>query len=189
MLRVNLINIRDVKALKERPLIQKRTVPLKAYNGQPIETQGICRPKIQVKGKTQNLMFVVVPNDHESLLGDRACEDLQLVKRVYQENVVIQTVCDRVTDIINQFPDVFEAQGTLPYTYKIQLKDDATPVIHAPVPLREPLKQELDHMTQLGVVQRMEQSTDWVNSITCVKKPNGELRVCLDPKDLNDNIK
>ncbi len=52
--KVNLINIRDVKALKERPLIQKRTVPLKAYNGQPIETQGICRLKIQVKGKTQN---------------------------------------------------------------------------------------------------------------------------------------
>ncbi|CAL8344838.1 unnamed protein product [Arctogadus glacialis] len=39
-----------------------------------------------VKGKTQNLMFVVVPDDHESLLGDRACEDLELVQRVYQLN-------------------------------------------------------------------------------------------------------
>ena len=28
-----------------------------------------------------------------------------------------------------------------------------------------------------------------MNSITCVKKPNGELRVCLDPKDINENIK
>ena len=41
---------------------------------------------MRVKGKTQNLMFVVVPDDHESLLWDRACEDLELVKRVYQLN-------------------------------------------------------------------------------------------------------
>lgn len=38
--RVNLINIWEVKALKERPVVKKRTLPLKAYNGQPIETQG-----------------------------------------------------------------------------------------------------------------------------------------------------
>ncbi|XP_060752196.1 uncharacterized protein LOC132863418 isoform X2 [Tachysurus vachellii] len=165
--RVNLINIRDVKALKEKPLIKKRTVPLKAYNGQPIETKGVCRLKIQVKGQTQNLMFVVVPNGHESLLGDRACENLQLVKRVYQvnQNVVVQTGHDSVIDLVNQFPDVFEGQGTLPFTYKIQLREDATPVIHAPrrvpVPLREALKQELDRMTQLEVIRKIEQPTDW----------------------------
>ncbi len=90
-------------------------------------------------------MNVCCGNGHEPLLGDRACEDLQLVKRVYQvnkENVVIQTASDHVTDIVNQFPDVFEGQGTLPYTYKIQLKDDATPVIHAPwrVPLCKSLE-------------------------------------------------
>ena len=107
-----------MKALKERPLIQKRTVPLKAYNGQPIETKGVCRLKIQVKGKMQNLMFAVVPNGHESLLGDRACENLQLDKRVYQvnQNVVVQTGYDSVIDLVNQFPDVFEGQGTLPFT-------------------------------------------------------------------------
>ena len=44
-------------------------------------------------------------------------------------------------------------------------------------------------MLDLGVIRPIEEPTDWVNSITCVKKPNGELRVCLDPKDLNENIK
>lgn len=58
-----------------------------------------------------------------------------------------------------------------------------------PVALRASLKKELDRMTQLGVIERVEQPTDWVNSITCVKKPNGKFRVCLDPKDLNENIK
>ena len=44
-------------------------------------------------------------------------------------------------------------------------------------------------MTLLGVIERVEEPTDWVNSITCVKKKTGDLRVCLDPKDLNENIK
>ena len=77
---------------------------------------------------------------------------------------------------------------------KINLKDDAVPVVHAPrrvpAPLRAGLKKDLERMTQLGVIERVEEPTDWVNSITCVKKKNtGALRVCLDPKDLNENIR
>lgn len=42
-------------------------------------------------------------------------------------------------------------------------------------------------MTQLGVIDRVEEPTDWVNSITC--QENKWLRVCLDPNVLNENIK
>ncbi|XP_050064587.1 uncharacterized protein LOC126553473 [Aphis gossypii] len=30
---------------------------------------------------------------------------------------------------------------------------------------------------------------DWVNSMVVIKKPNNELRICLDPQDLNKNLK
>ena len=30
---------------------------------------------------------------------------------------------------------------------------------------------------------------DWVNSLVISEKPNGSLRICLDPKDLNKAIK
>ena len=53
----------------------------------------------------------------------------------------------------------------------------------------EKLKQELDQMTSLGVMKRVEELTEWGNSMVCVKKPKGGLRVCMDPKDLHDNIK
>lgn len=56
-----------------------------------------------------------------------------------------------------------------------------------PVPLRAGLKKELQRMTQMGVTEKVEKPTDWVNS-TCVRKNTGALRVCLDPKDLNENI-
>lgn len=95
-------------------------------------------------------------------------------------------------NIVKQFSDVFEGFGVLPFTYKIQLKKDARPVVHAPrrvpAPLREKLRQELERMTSLGVIEKVEEPTEWVNSMVCVKKANGDLCVCMDPKDLNANI-
>ena len=43
-------------------------------------------------------------------------------------------------------------------------------------------------MEALGVITHIDQPTDWVWSITYVQKANGELRLCLDPCDLNRAI-
>lgn len=95
--------------------------------------------------------------------------------------------------IVSQYPEIFKGFGVLPFTYKIQLKEDARPVVHAPrrvpAPLRDKVKQELDRMTALGVIKKVEEPTEWVNSMVCVKKQSSDLRLCMDPKDLNANIK
>ena len=35
----------------------------------------------------------------------------------------------------------------------------------------------------------VKEPTDWVSSLVVVEKKNKKLRVCLDPKDLNNNLK
>ena len=55
--------------------------------------------------------------------------------------------------------------------------------------LREPLKEELDTLIRQGIIAKVDRPTDWVNSCVYVTKPNGKLRLCLDPKDLNKAIK
>ena len=50
-------------------------------------------------------------------------------------------------------------------------------------------KKELDELEQKGIVTRVDEPTDWVNSLVCVTKSNGALRLCIDPKDLNQAIK
>ncbi|RXN33946.1 Transposon Ty3-I Gag-Pol [Labeo rohita] len=188
--KVNLISEQDVRAMKIKPRINQKTVQLKAYNGQSIPTKGTCRLKVKMKNKEHHLMFVVVPGGHDSVLGDKACEDLGLVKRVYIINN--GETQNSVENIVKQFPDIFEGFGVLPFTYKIQLKKDAQPVVHAPrrvpAPLREKLRQELERMTLMGVIEKVEEPTEWVNSMVRVKKANGDLRVCMDPKNLNANV-
>ena len=39
-----------------------------------------------------------------------------------------------------------------------------------------------------GIIWKIEEPTEWVNSPVIVEKPNGDLRLCIDPKDLNKAI-
>ena len=44
-------------------------------------------------------------------------------------------------------------------------------------------------MDQKGYVAKVDEPTDWVRSAVNVRKRNGQLRVSLDPKELNKHIK
>ena len=39
------------------------------------------------------------------------------------------------------------------------------------------------------MIAKVKEPTDWVSSIVVVEKKNGKLRICIDPKDLNENLK
>ena len=44
-------------------------------------------------------------------------------------------------------------------------------------------------MEKLDIIEKVSEPTDWVNSLVIVSKPNGKLRICIDPRDLNRAIK
>ena len=44
-------------------------------------------------------------------------------------------------------------------------------------------------MEKMDVITKMDEPTDWVSSLVIVVKKNGDLRICLDPRDLNKAIK
>ncbi|KAI4891972.1 hypothetical protein NFI96_009139, partial [Prochilodus magdalenae] len=193
----NLISMTEIRAMKEKPKIFKKSVQLKDYNGKEIESKGQCKLRVNVKNKEYNVLFSIVPENRESLIGGVTSKKLNLVRRVYQISYseAVRPHNSTVDSVVQRFPDVFKGLGCLPYTYKIQLKEDAQPVIHAPrripAPLRERLKNELDRMCEMDVITKVEEPTEWVNSMVCVDKKNRnkELRICMDPGDLNRNIK
>ena len=51
----------------------------------------------------------------------------------------------------------------------------------------EPLKCEIDRMLELGIICKLDinEATDWVHNLVLVRKPNGKLCVCLDPRMIN----
>ena len=100
--------------------------------------------------------------------------------------------------ILKEYNDCFDKVGRFPgEKYHIQLIDNPVPVIHAPktVPVHIcPLyKAELEKMQAEDIIVPVTEPIEWVNSIVCnvTEKPDGsrKARLCIDPQDLNKNIK
>ena len=77
----------------------------------------------------------------------------------------------------------------------ITIKQNGTPVQkplrRVPITMKDKFKQELDLIEAQGIISKFDGhdvSPEWMNSFVIVKKPNGTLRVCLDPTDLNKDI-
>ena len=118
------------------------------------------------------------------LLG-RTCQTLGLIK--------IDTVnAAQLTDLIDQYKDVFEGLGCLDGDYHIELDPSVPPVQHiprrVPVALKEQLKVKLDSPVTQGVIKPVTTPTPWISNLVAIKKP-GKLRVCIDPRDLNKAIR
>ena len=69
------------------------------------------------------------------------------------------------------------------------------PLVHAqrrvPLSLREDIKRELDAMESKEIIMKLKEGepTACVNSLVYRRKPNGQPRIRLDPKDLNEAIR
>ncbi|UYV69743.1 K02A2.6-like [Cordylochernes scorpioides] len=76
--------------------------------------------------------------------------------------------------------------------HKISIDANAIPKVQAirkvPFALHEMFEKELQRMKRMGITQEVDEPTEWINSFTLVKKPNGQLRICLDPTELNKVI-
>lgn len=82
----NLISMIEINAMKENPKMIKKRVPLEGYNGKDIENKGQCRLKVTAKNKTHNVLFTVVLEGCESLLGAATSNTLNLVSRAHHIN-------------------------------------------------------------------------------------------------------
>ena len=67
------------------------------------------------------------------------------------------------------------------------------PVVHPPrkIPhlLRSQLERTLNDVVKQRALRRVDGPTDWVNSMVVAKKKDGNLRTCIDLKDLNKALK
>ena len=109
------------------------------------------------------------------MLSGNFCVKLGLLKRVHQ--LTSNTPLPRTRVELDDYPELFKGLGCLPGTYRIELADGATPVVHSPrkipVPQREKDVEELKRMEKLGVIVRQEEPTGWLNSlvVVIVQKP------------------
>lgn len=58
-----------------------------------------------------------------------------------------------------------------------------------PLGIKDKLKQELDRLEQLEIIKPVNTPTDWISGIVVATKSNGRIRLCIDPRPLNQALK
>ena len=160
---------------------------LVSYSGDSIQTVGQAIIECWYKNAKYNLLFYVAEKDVKPILGLPDCERMGMVKRIIDVSPVVSSA-----DIFNEYSDLFDGKlGCLPVQYHISVDRAVKPVIdparRVPAALRVKVKEELDRMQQIGVIEPVEQPTPWVSSMVTIVKPN-KLRICIDPRRLNEAV-
>ena len=188
--RINVISLKDLQKIKKKYKIDtSKVIKIKAYGGDTFKTLGTVNITCHHNHSDYNITFHVVDRQVTSLLGLQDTIRLELI----QLSVNVHQITEDKVEApeLEEFKDLFDNTiGKLPVVYKMKIDKDAVPVVKPPrkipIAMKEAVKSELDRMEKLGVVQKVEEPTEWVSSMVAAKKKNGDIRICLDPKDLND---
>ena len=142
--------------------------------------------QINNKGHLQCLQdpnLIHKPNDKGKLPGSREAP-------IYHERGTVS--CKTVEDSKKLYPNSYDRLGSLKGAYNIRVDPTVKPAMHArrkvPIESKEAIDKELDYLIEEEIIMEQVEPTPWVSSVTFPKKPNGEVRVCLDPSNLNKAI-
>ena len=183
------LNVYNNLKLHEKCKLNNTKIVLISYGNYKLKPEGevslFCSTE---KCKNVKLKFIIVDVTSKPILGLNACNLLNLIKRV--DNIEIS--CK--DDILTRYNEVFKGLGKFPgELYHIELKENITPIIDPPRRFPQAIISELkDTLLDLetkGIISQVNKPTDWVNSLVVVEKPNGKLRICLDPRNLNKAVK
>ena len=129
---------------------------------------------------------------------------LRKVKHPFNGKTSVSRLPLTKQDILSQYSGCFEGIGCFPGDlYKFHLKPDHKPARHTSrkvsVHLETAFKEEIESLVKQGILEEVKEHTDWVNSYVIVEKDTGnhhspnhtvkkKLRICLDPRDLNEAL-
>ena len=195
-------NVLPRKFLPKGTVVDITEVKLTNYSKASIKVQGVA--KIQFRNpknqKKYHVQFVVIDEDYTPLIGSTSAQEMRLIT-VQHENIlnvnqtVVKTDCQGLTmeEVTASYSDVFKGLGCMEGALHLEVDTTVAPAImpprRVPLTLKDRLKDELTRLEKASVIIKEEEPTDWVSSLVVAEKPNGKLRVCIDPQHLNKALK
>ena len=190
---------------------------LYAYNNTEIKQLGVCELLVEYKTNrkicdfyvvdfptailgihdSESLKLITIHFDsigaeisHTELLKGKASQStlmyVNAIQGAEESEFSIKIKCD--------YKDLFTGIGNMSTVINIKLKDNAIPYV-APIrrvvhTLQEPLQLEFEKLVDEGILRKLkiDEKSEWLNSFVCERKPNGSIRLCLDPTHLSKYI-
>ena len=180
------------EGIPARGSLEHRDTILTVYNGQLIRQYGTTRLKCVHETTTCKAEFFVIDTPGPVILGLPSCCKLNFVTLNCAVSEHLPPLNSK-EDHQRLYPYCLKGIGKFRETSHITLDPAVTPVVHAPrrcpIHIKDDVSIEINQMVELGVIEKVEEPTDWESSIVYSRKSTRKLRICLYPEDLNTAIK
>ena len=167
-----------------KPSLSASDRTLRCPDEHTLKVKGMFKGTLRTSEHQTEQPVYVEDNLQTELLGRPSIGSLKLITQV----AAVSTVKP-----VAQFPSLFTGLGRLEGDYTIRLHEGAKPyALSTPhrvaVPLLRHVKEELNHMEELGVITPVTEPTEWCVGMVVVPKPNNQVRICVDLTHLNENM-
>lgn len=184
---VSVIPVNVYDAMRHKPELMKSSTVINGFGGAIVKPIG--RVELPVKGKIDHVLCVeVVDGNVPCILSNNDSVILGLVKRVHSFEA---NVPESTRLIFDEFVHITEGVGCIPGHYSLKFDPSIPPVINPPRPisanLRDAVLSELNRMEANGIIAQVPVGTPtpWCSSLHVVLKKNNQVRITIDPRDLN----
>ena len=137
--------------------------------------------------------YKMVSKGFKALLGAQAVQQFRLMSVNIDNIMSVSGDSSDMSSVLVDYKDVFKGEGRLEEMLHLTLDKTVLPVIlpvrKVTLAVKETLKKEIDCLVSQGILKPVDIATDWVSSMVVVMKSNGKIRLCIDPKPLNQAFK
>ena len=188
----NIIDKELWNSLKEKRIrctSRKSNKKLYAYGSEkPLRVLGSFTALASIGDSETQAEFIVIDGTGEPLLGRGTASELGVLKI----GANVMSVNEGVA-VMDKYKEVFEGVGKLKdYQLKLHIDPNVTPVAQQvrriPYSLKDKVKEKIDELVELDIIEPVEGPTPWVSPVVVVPKADGEIRLCVDMRRANEAI-
>lgn len=199
-------NVLPEKYVPAGTMLTNTTKKLRMYSNHLVSVLGTCKLHLRNPKTSKRYLvpfYVIKGSTKLPLIGSNAAQQMKLITVNYENIAKIDGDTDiaatettntpDASEIFSTYKDVFSGRGCMPGAVTLHVDESVKPHIapprRVPLTMQPKLKAELERLEKEGVIEKVEEPTDWCSSLCCVEKPNGKLRLCIDPQPLNCALK
>lgn len=189
---INTLSEVDCINLGLKELIRTTRVTLEVYGGFKMKPIGEIKTILTLGDKNVETEFIIIGKAYnsKSIIGLPMLTEFKLLSSV--DLITTKNEESGKDDFIKKNNDVFEGVGCFPDVCKLKLKKGVVPKAsvarRVPIKIRDRLKLKLEDLVRKEIITPMDEPSEWVNNLVVVQKQDLSLRICLDPKELNNGL-
>jgi hypothetical protein len=189
------IGEKELKEIVKKPSLNRSNAKLRSFSGHVVKPIGTITLKVRSGSAIEKISFQVISGSHEAILSCEASQKLGFIS-VHKVNRIScnnSAGMKQLDTILEKYKEIFVGDGKMKSEVSLEVDDSVSPVQEKPrripVNIRHRLEKEIKDLSARGLIEKVVHPVKWTSNIVVVRKKNkDQIRICLDPKHVNEAL-